>query len=174
MSNIFSNRIVCLWEEGKERPEILADIERYFGTQHCDLAEQILDNLEAQFIKYQEEEDMTVTFEAKPHYYYQSQILDNLCDQFGEQLEGLTAVEKWQLLATIAMWQAEDTDLQYRYNRSVSFSGWLGYNLRNLDISENGKVATALQLLKDSGDEEALALARSLPSQLANGVYLND
>ncbi|MBW4419827.1 MAG: hypothetical protein KME13_11430 [Myxacorys californica WJT36-NPBG1] len=56
MSNIFSNRIVCLWEEGKERPEILADIERYFGAQHCGLAEQILDKLEEKFTQYQEQE----------------------------------------------------------------------------------------------------------------------
>ncbi len=67
-----------------------------------------------------------------------------------------------------------DTDQQSMYGEeeSISLLGWLEVSSSSIEYDWSGNVEIAFALLKNAGEGEALALLRSLPSQLVSGVYL--
>lgn len=107
----------------------------------------------------------------QPHYYYKdTPALDGLCETFGNYLERLSAVEKFDLIALLALWQSYDTEQQAEGKNPVSLHEYLEIN-DELFRGYSDNIDRALRILEPATDGDALALLQSMSSQLSSGVY---
>lgn len=106
-----------------------------------------------------------------PHYYSKdTAVLNELCEAFGSYLERLSAVEKFDLIALLALWQRHDTESQTEGNDSISLQHYLDV-ADGLFQSYSENVDCALRILLNATEGDALALLQSMSSQLSSGVF---
>ncbi|MCY7275789.1 MAG: hypothetical protein LH702_19145 [Phormidesmis sp. CAN_BIN44] len=102
--------------------------------------------------------------------YASSECLDRLIQTFGDTLESLTAVDKFELIAILGFWQACDTDAQLADMPGCRLHDYLGIN-SELQVKTSRQLDEALMVLADCTDEDALTLLVTLPCQLRDGIY---
>lgn len=107
-----------------------------------------------------------VTYQAQSF----SDCLDRLVAEFGYRLEGLTAIDKLDLLGVLAFWQSTDTDDQLSELPAVSLDEYLELN-SELQAATSHELDFALKLLSDCTADDATALMVSLSHQIREGVF---
>ncbi len=65
-----------------------------------------------------------ITYQA----YASSDCLDRLVERFGDYLEGLSAIDKLDLIGSLAFWQSADTDHQQTEQPAIRLGEYLGMN----------------------------------------------
>ncbi|GAQ00163.1 hypothetical protein [Leptolyngbya sp. NIES-2104] len=106
-----------------------------------------------------------------PHYYYKDTIvLNGLCHAFGDYLERLSAIEKFDLIALLALWQSHDTEVQAEGNDPITLEQYLDV-ADGLFQGYSESVDHALQILINATEGDAIALLQSMSSQLSSGVF---
>jgi hypothetical protein len=107
-----------------------------------------------------------ITYQA----YASSDCLDRLVERFGDSLEGLTAIDKLDLIGSLAFWQSADTEHQHTDQPSIRLGEYLGIH-HELQIATSRELDEALEILADCSDGDAMTLLVTLPCQLRDGVY---
>lgn len=102
-------------------------------------------------------------------YYLDTPRFHQLCDRFGDYLNTMSAIDKFDLIGTLAYWQAFDTQVQSNGDATVPLEHYL--QLTDLPIQQDSPALEALQLLDGCSDGEAIALITALINQIHEGVY---
>ena len=106
-----------------------------------------------------------------PHYYgNDTAVLNGLCQAFGSYLERLTAVEKFDLIALLALWQSHDTEIQAEGNDPITLEDYLDV-ADGLFQGYSQNVDCALKILLNATEGDAIALLQSMSSQLSSRVF---
>jgi hypothetical protein len=95
--------------------------------------------------------------------------LSRLVARFGDRLESLTAIDKLDLIAILALWQSVDTLAQNSDEPSVSLPLFRESSLNDRHYSRN--VNDFLDLIHSCSDGDAMTLLVTLPCQLRDGVF---
>lgn len=99
-----------------------------------------------------------------------SACLDRLVERFGDYLEGLSAIDKLDLIGSLAFWQSADTEHQQTEQPSIRFGEYLGIH-HGLQLATSRELDDALEILADCSDGDAMTLMVALPQQLRDGVF---
>lgn len=101
-----------------------------------------------------------------------SACIEFLTQEFGSQLEKLTAVDKLDLLGILAFWQSSDTQALRSGSAPVTLAKFLGLNDDLLLANDSGDLDRALEILSfDCSERDALTLIVSISNQLRQGLY---
>jgi hypothetical protein len=111
------------------------------------------------------------TKHSLPSYYLDSHRFNALMNQFGEYFERLSAIEKFELIAILAWWQSHDTEVQNSGGDPVSLEEYLDFADLPLQSHFDMRLPTALEILGECSEREALSLLVVLASQLKEGVF---
>ena len=101
--------------------------------------------------------------------------IKRLIDDYGDNLELLSAAEKLHLLAVLAMWQGRDTELTEdpEDQDSLGFSDCyeLAEGVEDYPFEFSGDVLAALKCLESVEVGSVLDLMVAISNQLRDGVY---
>ena len=101
--------------------------------------------------------------------------IKRLIDDYGDNLELLSAAEKLHLLAVLAMWQGRDTELSEdpEDQDSLGFSDCyeLAEGVEDYPCEFSGDVLAALKCLEGIEVDQILDLMVAIACQVRDGVY---
>jgi hypothetical protein len=102
--------------------------------------------------------------------YSSSPCLDRLIARFGDCLEKLTAIDKLDLIAILALWQSADSDCVKDENPPILLNEYLAAD-QDLQSATSYELDEALEILGNCSDADCLALLVTLSCQLRDGVF---
>lgn len=102
--------------------------------------------------------------------YASSECLNRLVETFGDRLEKLTAIDKFDLIGILSFWQSADTEHQASEMPAITLADYLGLN-RELQIGTSRQLDQALEMLADCTEADAITLLVTISCQLRDGVY---
>ncbi|MBW4528531.1 MAG: hypothetical protein KME18_25745 [Phormidium tanganyikae FI6-MK23] len=101
-------------------------------------------------------------------YHASSNGLNDLIKSRGDRLLELTGVEKLQLIAAIALWQAEDSQTEEAGGDPRTIDEFID----DSSIEFSGDVLECLSHVKDCEIDDLLSLIISIGHQIKEGAYL--
>lgn len=107
-------------------------------------------------------------------YYYESPAIAELIGQFGSYFERLTAVEKFIIIGSLALWQGFDTESHLNSGGGMSLSQALEDTAIEIFYTESSPTVHAFLncLTHHHADEsDAMPLMSALLNQISEGIY---
>ncbi|MBW4527286.1 MAG: hypothetical protein KME18_19215 [Phormidium tanganyikae FI6-MK23] len=119
--------------------------------------------------KYQNGEiDPMTTKQSVISYHASSNGLNDLIESRGDRLLELSGIEKLQLIAAIAGWQAEDTEAEEACGDPRTIDEFID----DSSIEFTGDVLDCLSHLSDCSIDDLMALIIAIGHQVKEGAYL--